>query len=106
MAGNIRKVRVSSGRLARVLGREGADPKVSHSFYTAVTQQVLLFGAESWVLTKNMESTLDAFQGRVARRLWGRQPLRGRDGEWFYPYLLGALKKAGVVRARTLVLQR
>ena len=47
VAGNIRKARVSWGRLARVLGREGAYPKVSRSFYTAVTQQVLLFGAES-----------------------------------------------------------
>ena len=44
VAGNIRKARVSWGRLARVLGREGADPKVSRSFYTDVTQQVFLFG--------------------------------------------------------------
>ena len=37
VAGNIRKARVIWGRLARVLGREGEDPKVSRSFYTAVT---------------------------------------------------------------------
>ena len=61
VAGNIRKARANWGRLARIMGQEGADPKASHSFYTAVTQQVLLFGAESWVLTKNMESALDAF---------------------------------------------
>ena len=60
--------------MARVLGKEGADPKVSRSFYTDVTKQVLLFGAETWVLTKKMESALDAFQGRVARRLTGRKP--------------------------------
>ena len=52
VAGNIRKAPVSWERLARVLGREGADPKVSRVFYTAVTQQVLLFGAETWVLTR------------------------------------------------------
>ena len=104
VAGNIRKARVSWGRLARVLGQEGADPKVSRSFYTDVTQQVLLFGAESWVLTKNMESGLDTLQGRVARRLTKRQPRRGRDGEWFYPSLVGALKETGVVRVRTSVL--
>ena len=46
VSGNIRKARVSLGRLARVLGREGADPKVSRSFYTAVTQQVFLFRVE------------------------------------------------------------
>ena len=72
------------GQLARILGREGADPKVSHSFYTVVTQQVLLFGAESWVLTKRMQSALDAFQGRVARRLTVRLPCCGRDGKWVY----------------------
>ena len=106
VAGNIRKARVIWGRLARVLGREGADPKVSRSFYTAVTQQVLLYGVESWVLTKKMESSLDAFQGRVARRMTGRQPRRGRDGKWFYPSLVGALKEVGVVRTRTSVLRR
>ena len=79
---------------------------MTRSFYTAVTQQVLLFGAESWVLTKRMESALDAFQGRVARRLTGRMPRRGRDGKWVYPPLAGVLKEAGVVRARTLVLRR
>ena len=46
VAGNIRKARASWGRLARILGREGADLKVTRSFYTAVTQQVLLFGAD------------------------------------------------------------
>ena len=85
MAGNIRKARAIWGRLARILGREGADLKVTRSFYTAVTQQVLLFGAESWVLTKRMESDLGAFQGRVARRLTGQLPRRGRDRKWFYP---------------------
>ena len=106
VAGNLRKARVSWGRLARILGREGADPKVSHSFYTALTQQVLLFGAESWVLTKRMESSLDAFQVRVARRLTGQIPRRVRDGKWLYLPLAGATKEEGIVRARTSVLRR
>ena len=87
VAGNIQKAQVSWGRLVRVLGREGADPKVSRGFYTVVKQQVLLFGAETWVLTSNMESALDDFKGRVVRRLTGRQPLRERGGRWFYPSL-------------------
>ena len=88
------------------MGREGADPKVSRMFYIAVTQQVLLFGAESWVLTGNMDSALDDFQGRVARRLTGRMPRRGRDRKWKYLPLAGAIKDAGIVRVRTLVLRR
>ena len=53
-----------------------------------------------------MESALDAFQGRAARRLTGRQPRRGRYGTWFYPSLAGALKEACVVRVRTSILRR
>ena len=83
-----------------------ADPKVSRNFYIAVTQQVLLFGAETWVLTKRMEAALDVFQGRVARRLTGRMPRRRRDGKWLYLPLAGATKEAGIVRARTSVLRR
>ena len=50
VAGNLGKARRSWGRLYRVLGREGADLKVSGTFYKAVAQAVLLFGAETWVL--------------------------------------------------------
>ena len=71
VARTLQKARATWGRLARILGREGADPKVSRNFYIAVTQQVLLFGAETWVLTVKMEAALDAFQGKVARRLTG-----------------------------------
>ena len=55
-----------------VLGREGEDPNVSKTFYTAVAQAVLLFGAEMWVLAPRMEKALDRFQSRVARRIAGR----------------------------------
>ena len=53
-----------------------------------------------------MESALDAFQVRVAQRLTGRMPRRGRDGKWIYVPLAGATKEAGIVRVRTLVLRR
>ena len=38
MASNIRKARAIWGRLARILGREGADLKATLSCNTAVTQ--------------------------------------------------------------------
>ena len=47
------------------------------------------------MLTRKMEAALDAFQGRVARRLTGRMPRRGRDGKWLYLPLAGATKDAG-----------
>ena len=74
VAGNIKKAGRSWVRLARVFGREGAEPKVSRTFYIAVTQAVLLFGSKTWVLTARMEKALENFQPRVAQKLTGRQP--------------------------------
>ena len=79
---------------------------MSQNFYTAVTQQILVFGAETWVLTRKTESALEDFQGRVARSLTGKQPLQERDGRWFYPSLAWAMKEAGIVLIRTSILRR
>ena len=82
LVGNLRKARRSWVRLARVLIREGKDPKVSRTFYIAVTQAVLLFGSETWVLTERIEKALDSFQSRVAWKITGRHPRRGKDKNW------------------------
>ena len=55
VARNLVRARKSWGRLARILSREGADKKVSGTFFKAVVQQVLMFGAERWVLTPRIE---------------------------------------------------
>ena len=103
---NLRKARRSWGRLARVLRREGAYPKVSRTFYISVTQAVLLFGSETWILTARMEKALNSFQSRVVRKLTRRQPRRGQDGIWYYPLLEGAMKEAGIVRIQMSILRR
>ena len=54
VAGNLQKARRSWGRLQRILRREGATPRISGSLFKAVVQQVLLFGAETWVVTPNI----------------------------------------------------
>ena len=79
---NLGKARRIWGRFTRVLGRKGAYPKVSQAFYTAVTQAVFLFGAETWVLTPRMEKTLENFQSRAAMKITGRQPRRRKDKSW------------------------
>ena len=109
VVGNLRKAKQSWGRLEILIGREGADPKVSRTFYIAVTQAVLLFGSETWVLTRKMEKALDSFQSRVAQKFTGGQPRSGKggtDGTWYYPPLAGAIKEAGIVRIRTSNLRR
>ena len=106
VVGNLGKARRSWGGLDRVLGREGAYPKVSRSFYTAVAQTVLLFGAETWVLTPRMEKALDSLQSRVARNITGRQPRRQKNGSCKYPPLVGAMREAGMVGIRTSITRR
>ena len=66
VAGNLIKDWKSWMRMKRILGREGADPRISGLFLKAVVQAVLLFGLETWVLTPRMERALGSFQHRVA----------------------------------------
>ena len=106
VVGNLGKARRSWGRLSRVLGREGADSRGSRAFYIAVTQAVLLFGSETWVLTARMEKALDSFQSRVAMEIMGRQPRRRKDGSWVYLPLARVMKETGMVEIRTSILQR
>ena len=77
------------------MSREWADPKVSGHFFKVVSQDVLIFGAETWVLTSRTKRALDSFQHRVARRLTGRQPRRRGYGSWSYPPLEEAMGEAG-----------
>ena len=106
VAGNLGKARKSWGRMQRILSREGANKRVSGNFFKAVVQQVLQFGAETWVVTPKMERALDSFIHGAARRITGRQPRRGWDRKWFYPSLEGAMKEAGFTDVRTSINRR
>ena len=94
------------GRLQRILSREGATPRISGSFFKAVVQQVLLFGAETWVATPKMERALSGFLHGAARRLTGRQARREKDGDWYYPSLEGAMREAGLIDIQMSILNR
>ena len=66
VVGNLRKAREIWGQLSRILRQEGEDLKVLGHFFKLVMQALLLFGAETWVLTPSMERALGGFQHRVA----------------------------------------
>ena len=95
VVGNLVKARKSWGRLARILSREGADKRVLGTFFKVVLQQVLLFGAETWVLSPRIERALESFMHGAVRRITGIHPRRGWDGIWYYPSLAGSMKEAG-----------
>ena len=50
--------------MSRILSREGAAPQVSGFFFKAVVQAVLLFGAETWVVTPCMGKAVGGFRPR------------------------------------------
>ena len=93
VAGNLKKAQ-------RIWGR------ISGSFFKAVVQQVLLFGAETWVVTPKMERALSGFLHGAARRLTRRQARRGKNGEWYYPSLEGDIREAGLTDIRKSIANR
>ena len=80
--------------------------RISGDFFKGVVQQVLLFGAETWVVTPRMERALSGFLHGAARRLTGRQARRGRNGAWHYPSLEGAMREAGLTEIRKSIANR
>ena len=106
VAGDLEKARRSWGRLQRILRREGATPRISESLYKAVVQQVMLFGAETWVVTPKMERALSGFLHGAVRRLTGRQVRREKNGDWYYPSLVGVMREAGLADIRKSIANR
>ena len=50
-------------------------------FFKSIFQSVLLFGAETWVLTPHMGWVLGGFQYQVAQQLTGHLPRKQEEGE-------------------------
>ena len=71
-----------------------------------MVQQVLIFGAETWVVNPKMEQALNGFLHGAARQLTGRQARREKDGYWYYPSLEGAMREAGLTDIRKSILNR
>ena len=82
-------------RMSRILSSEGATPWVFGLFFKAVIQAVLLFGAETWVVTPRMGKSLGAFQTQVARQLMGNLPHRTTNGMWGYTSASAARRATG-----------
>ena len=93
---NLRRARQKWERLTWVLIVEVADARTSGQIYLDVVHLVLLYWSEAWVLTPRFQSVLGKFHHRVARRLTGRKPCKGRDKGWVYPPLEDAMAEVGL----------
>jgi hypothetical protein len=69
----------------RVLSRDTADHHVMGRFYLAVVQAQLLYGSETWVISKRAVKPLESFQNRCAHTIAHHPICRLPDGTWEYP---------------------
>ena len=77
--------------ISRVSTNTGATVQVHGMIYKAVTQSVLIYGSESWVVTGVMLKVLEVFHNRLDRHITGIMEKRVADGEWEYTPVVAAL---------------
>ena len=93
-------------RILRILSREGVAPQVSGFFFKAVIQVVLIFGAETWVVTPRMGKSLGGFQTQVEIWLTEQLPQRTTDGKCKYTSAAAAREEAGFLTMKEYVRRR
>jgi len=92
----IRKARATWARVS-VLRAQNATPRISAKFYVAVVQSLLLYGSETWVLSKTATARLDGFHIRAAYKMpFEHVPKRGPDRTWTYPKTEDVLEECGL----------
>ena len=79
---NIQRARQVWGWLGKLLRQEGADPILSAKFYRAVVQAVLLFGADTSVLSAAMLKNLEGVHVGFLRQVTGMKARRLGEKNW------------------------
>ena len=64
---------------------------------------MLLFGAETWVVTPRVGRVLGDFQDQLARRLTVRLPQWRSDGKWEYTSTEAAREEVGFEPVETYI---
>jgi len=83
--------------VGQVLQVDNTPPKFSAKFYKAVVQSVLLYGSETWNLTKTALARLEGFHIRAAYRMAKKhKPRKGPNHVWVYPATEDVLKECGM----------
>ena len=91
---NVRKAQTKWKRIYPVLVREGAQPKMVTPFYKAVVLSSLLYGSETWTITKKIYQTIDSFHRTATRRMANLQIKYDKKSDtWTYPSIEKAYRK-------------
>ena len=77
-----RKARQVWGRLGKFLRREGEDLFVSEKLYRVVVQAMLIFGAETWMLTAAMSQKIEGIHVGFPRQVTRKNIQSLENGSW------------------------
>jgi hypothetical protein len=103
----LRKAQGTWARVGQVLRSENATPRVAAKFYKAVVQAVLLYGSETWNLTKAVLAQLEGFHVQAAYCMaqvhW---PKRVVGKRWEYPKTSDALEGCGMATMQHYIQKR
>ena len=102
---NLRRARQRWNSISRILKREGANAVCMSRFYLTVVQAVLLYGAESWTISKRNMMLLQSFHRRATRYMTGQHILKVGD-TWKYPDHNRLLKKCKLFGIETYIERR
>ena len=93
-------------RISKILTTQVVEPRVKGYFYKAIVQVVLLYGSESWCMTKATVKKFKSFHMRVARYLSGKHIRPLEDGTWLYPVSEEILEETGLFPIETYIEKR
>ena len=100
------KARAVWGKIGKILKmRADSNIRIMSIFYKVIIQTVLLYGAESWVLNKDLKCKLRSFHHRSARFLTGRY-ITKIDDEWVYPETKKTLELAHLLPIDDYIMKR
>jgi hypothetical protein len=103
---NISKATQTWFRMYRILSSDGNDSMTMARFYLAVVQAKLLYGSETWVLSRRLLDRLERFHARCARYMAHRHIRRLPDGTWEYPPTSEVLDSCGLSTIETYIAKR
>jgi hypothetical protein len=102
----INKARQIWARISRILKKKtNSNIKVMSTFYKVIVQRVLLYGSETWVLSKFMMAKLQSFHHMCARFITG-QHIKLIGEEWVYPRTEDILKQATLLTMEEYICKR
>ena len=100
---NIKKASQAWFGMYHILLHKTSNPCTMAHFYLAIVQAKLLYGSESWVLSKCLLTRLERFHAKCARILAHHTIHHLPDGTWEYPPTDEVLDQCGLSPIATYI---